>query len=161
MVSDREFIDLAGKGLKIEAQPLRPLAEKLGLSQAEVIARIKRLIAEGKVRRFAASVRHQPIGFSVNAMVIAHTDEAHIDEVGNAGQRIEAVSHCYHRAHPNGDPWCVYIMVHGQGQEVVDDAVAQIRRIPGVREVEVCPSRGELKKTSLSGVSADPDLVGG
>jgi DNA-binding Lrp family transcriptional regulator len=160
MVSDREFIDLAAKGLKIEPEPLKPLAEKLGLTQAEVIATIRRLIEEGKVRRFAASVRHQPIGFSVNAMVIAHTDEAHIDEVGDAGSRIEAVSHCYHRAHPNGDPWCVYIMVHGQGREAVDNAVARIRRIPGVKEIEVCLSRGELKKTSLSGVSADPDRVG-
>jgi DNA-binding Lrp family transcriptional regulator len=159
MVSDREFIDLAGKGLRIGREPLKPLAKKLGMSQAEVIATIRRLIEEGKVRRFAASVRHQPMGFSVNAMIIAHTDEAHVDEVGNAASRIEAVSHCYHRSHPNGDPWCIYIMVHGQGREVVDEAVAQIRRIPGTREVEVCLSRGELKKTSLSGVSADPDRI--
>jgi DNA-binding Lrp family transcriptional regulator len=161
MVSDREFIDVAGKGLMIEAEPLKPLAKKLGMTQGEVIATIKRLIAEGKVRRFAASVRHQPMGYAENAMVIARTDESNVDAVGNAARRIEAVSHCYHRGHPDGDPWCVYIMVHGQERAAVRNAVEQIKKIPGVRELEVCRSLGELKKTSLSGVSADLDRIGG
>ena len=40
MVSDREFIDAAAKGLKIEAEPFKPLAEKLGLSVDQVIERV-------------------------------------------------------------------------------------------------------------------------
>jgi DNA-binding Lrp family transcriptional regulator len=155
LVSDREFIDAAAKGLKIEAEPFKPLAGKLNMPVSEVIERIGRLIDEGKVRRFAASVRHQPMGYSYNAMVIARTGEESLESVGQAAAGIEAVSHCYQRAHPDGYPWCVYIMIHGQEQETVEEAVERIRSIPGVNELEVCQSLGELKKTSVSGVSTD------
>jgi DNA-binding Lrp family transcriptional regulator len=160
LVSDREFIDAAAKGLKIEAEPFKPLAERLDMTVDEVIERIGRLMAEKKVRRFAASVRHQPMGYSYNSMVIARTDEESLERAGQAATGIEAVSHCYQRMHPDGYPWCVYIMVHGRERETVDDAVEKIRLIPGVNEIEVCRSLGELKKTSVSGVSTDLDKAG-
>lgn len=146
---------MAAKGLKIEPEPWKDVADALGLTQEEVIEGIGRLIEEGKVRRFAASVRHQPIGYSHNTMVVVRTSEDDLDQVGNTGAGIDAVSHCYHRAHPNGDPWCVYMMVHGTDLHEVNKAIEQIKQIPGVRGIEVCASIGELKKTSLTGVSTD------
>lgn len=154
-MDDRDFIDVAAKGLAVEAAPFRSLADKLGMSEAEVIERIGRLIKEGKVRRFAASVRHQPMGYSQNAMVIARTDEDNISAVGRAASSIDSVSHCYQRQHPDGDPWCVYIMVHGRGADALEQAVERIKEIPAIRGIEVCSSIAELKKTSVSGVSTD------
>ncbi|MCP4667985.1 MAG: Lrp/AsnC family transcriptional regulator [Deltaproteobacteria bacterium] len=153
MTTDREFIDAAAKGLEIQAEPFKDLALGLGMSEGEVIGRISRLIDEGKVRRFAASVRHQPLGYAHNAMVIARVNGEDVEDVGEAGAGIEAVSHCYQRAHPDGDPWCLYMMVHGKDARIIQQAVKRIRNIPGVREIEVCRSIEELKKTSLSGVS--------
>ncbi len=153
MTTDREFIDAAAKGFEIEAEPFKTLALSLGMSEEEVIRRISRLIDEGKVRRFAASVRHQPLGYAHNAMVIARVSKEDVEAVGEAGSRIEAVSHCYQRAHPDGDPWCLYMMVHGKDAGIIKEAVKRIRNIPGVRKIEVCRSIKELKKTSLTGVS--------
>jgi DNA-binding Lrp family transcriptional regulator len=153
MITDREFIDVAAKGLEIEKEPLKPLADKLGMTVDEVIERLERLIDEGKVRRFAASVRHQPMGYTYNAMVIVRTDEVHLEAVGTAASGIEAVSHCYQRAHPNGDPYCVYVMMHGRQEETVDKALAEIKKIEGVKGIEICQSVAELKKTSVSGVT--------
>jgi DNA-binding Lrp family transcriptional regulator len=153
MTSDREFIDAAAKGLEIEAEPFKALALGLGISEEEVIGRISRLIHEGKIRRFAASVRHQPMGYAHNAMIIVRVSREDVEDVGEAGSRIEAVSHCYQRAHPDGDPWCLYMMVHGKDSGSIERAAGMIRNIPGVRDIEVCRSIEELKKTSLSGVS--------
>lgn len=155
MVTDRELIDMAAKGLGIEAEPFKPLAERFGISQDEVIARLKGMIESGKVRRFAASVRHQPIGYHFNAMILARTDEDNLDRLGSAACSLEAVSHCYQRSHPDGDPWCLYIMAHGRDETRLDEVIAAIRNLPGVRDVEVCTSLRELKKTSLSGVTTD------
>jgi len=154
MTSDREFIDAAAKGLPLAAEPFADLARQLGMTEAEVIARIERLIAEKKVRRFAASVRHQPMGYAFNVMLIARVVPERLDQVGQAAARIEAVSHCYQRPHPDGDPHCVYIMVHGREEETVTRVVEAVRAIPGIRALEVCRSLGELKKTSVSGVSS-------
>jgi hypothetical protein len=49
---------------------------------------------------------------------------------------------------------CVYIMVHGREEETVTRATEAVRAIPGIRALEVCRSLGELKKTSVSGVSS-------
>jgi siroheme decarboxylase len=154
-MNDREFIDAAAKGLKIEAEPFKPLAERFGVDQAEVIALLKKLIAEGKVRRFAASVRHQPIGYVVNAMVIARIEPEQLEAAGQAASRLTAASHCYQRQHPDGDPHCLYIMVHAHDTDALDLALAELRALPGLRALEICRSRGELKKISLSGVSSE------
>jgi DNA-binding Lrp family transcriptional regulator len=153
MTTDRKFIDAAAKGFEIEAEPFKALAHGLGMTEGEVIGRIRRLIDEGKVRRFAASVRHQPLGYTHNAMVIARVNRDDVEDAGKAGSGIEAVSHCYQRPHPDGDPWCLYMMVHGKESGSIDQAVKRIQGIAGVREIEVCRSIEELKKTSLSGVS--------
>ncbi len=155
MTTDREFIDVAAKGLEIEQEPLKPLADKLGMTVDEVIERLERLIDEGKVRRFAASVRHQPMGYTYNAMVIVRTDEAHLEAVGTSASGLEAVSHCYQRAHPGGDPYCIYVMMHGRNRETVDKTLAEIMRIKGVKDLEICQSVAELKKTSISGVTTE------
>lgn len=156
-ISDRDFIDLAAKGLRIEAEPLRPLADSLGIGIEDAITTLRRLIEEKKVRRFAASVRHQPMGYAFNAMVIARVEEDLIEKVGGEARAIDSVSHCYQREHPDGDPWCVYIMIHGQEHETVKRAIQRIRELPGVRGLEICRSLGELKKTSLSGVTTNLD----
>lgn len=153
MVTDKELIDLVAGGLKIEAEPFKSVAESLGISEDEIIERIKNLIAEGKVKRFAASVRHQPMGYDYNAMILVRTDEANLDRVGSEISGIEKVSHCYQRAHPDGDPWCVYVMVHEQEKGRLDQTIEKIRNTAGVKEIEVCSSLIELKKTSLSRVT--------
>jgi hypothetical protein len=45
-------------------------------------------------------------------------------------------------------------MVHGREEETVTRATEAVRAIPGIRALEVCRSLGELKKTSVSGVSS-------
>jgi|WetSurMetagenome_2_1015567.scaffolds.fasta_scaffold1069833_1 siroheme decarboxylase len=152
-MNDREFIDAAAKGLKIEAEPFKPLAERLKVPQAEVIAFLKRLIEEGKVRRFAASVRHQPIGYVDNAMVIARVAPEQLEAAGEAASRLPAASHCYQRQHPDGDPHCLYIMVHAHDSAALDLALSELRALPGLRALEILRSRAELKKISLSGVT--------
>jgi len=155
MMTDRELIDAAAKGFAIEAQPFKELAERFGVSQGEVIARLEAMIADERVKRFAASVRHQPMGFRYNAMVLARTDERNLERVGQAACALNEVSHCYQRNHPDGDPWCVYIMAHEQDAERMKAVIARIGQLPGVRTIEVCTSLTELKKTSVSGVTTD------
>lgn len=155
MASDRELIDCLAKGLEIEARPFQALAERFNMSEEEVVDRLQGMIEEGKVKRFAASVRHQPMGFAHNAMILARTDEENLDRVGRAASGYDEVSHCYQRSHPDGDPWCVYVMVHDRDKGRLDQVIKEIGSLPGVKGVEVCTSLEELKKTSLAGVTTD------
>ncbi len=155
MVEDREFIDVAAKGLKIEKRPFKELAERFGMTELEAAETIGRLVEEGKVRRFAASVRHQPAGYVHNAMVIAKAEEGRVDEVGRAAREFETVSHCYHRDHPDGYPDAVYIMVHGRDEDQIQETAKRVENMEAVLSIEVCHSTRELKKTSVSGVTTN------
>jgi DNA-binding Lrp family transcriptional regulator len=154
MVTDKEFINVAAAGLEIEAEPFSRLAERFGLTQAEVISRLQRLIDEGKVKRFAASVRHKPMGYDFNTMLLVRGEPGNLDRIGAAVSRFTEVSHCYHRHHPDGDPHCIYIMIHTREKSRMDEIIGTIAELHGVRGVEVCTSLVELKKTSLSRVSS-------
>ncbi len=155
MATDRELIDAAAKGFLFEKEPFKPLAERFGMSQEDLIARLQGMIDGGKVKRFAASVRHQPMGFRHNAMILARTEKENLDGVGEAACAMEEVSHCYQRSHPDGDPSCVYIMAHEQDGLRLQRVIDRIGALSGIRSIEVCTSLVELKKTSLSTVTTD------
>lgn len=155
MVIDKELIDAAAKGLKIEKRPFKDLAERFNLTEQEVTDRIQRLIKEKKIRRFAASVRHQHMGFGHNAMILAKVKEEELDKVGHEACAIKAVSHCYQRSHPDGHPYCLYIMAHARDGEKMERIIDQVKSLDGIESIEVCSSLVELKKTSVSNLITD------
>ncbi|MEE9514491.1 MAG: Lrp/AsnC family transcriptional regulator, partial [Candidatus Brocadiales bacterium] len=57
-------------GIPLTERPYQNIADALGLSEDEVMDRIKRLLDEKKIRRFAASVAHRKIGINSNAMTV-------------------------------------------------------------------------------------------
>lgn len=56
-VVDRKIVAATQAGLPLVREPYRAVAEKLGLDEAEVIARLSRLLGEGAIRRIGAIFR--------------------------------------------------------------------------------------------------------
>ena len=50
--------------------PWQALACRLGISEDEVVARLRGLKASGKLKRVGAVLRHQNSGFAANAMAV-------------------------------------------------------------------------------------------
>ena len=57
--TDVELLKLVQDGIPLTHSPFRRLAAELGISEQEVVDRLKRLQKAGKIRRFAASIGHQ------------------------------------------------------------------------------------------------------
>lgn len=146
---DIEIIKLIQADLPVENRPYRDLAEKLDISEEEIIFRICRLKEEGIIRRIGAILRHQKAGFKVNAMVAWKVDESRADKIGNIMAGYDKVSHCYLRDVPEEFGYNLFTMIHACSEEQLIRTVKDISNSTAVCNYIILRSQKELKKSSM------------
>jgi DNA-binding Lrp family transcriptional regulator len=149
---DRRIIAATQAGLPLVREPYSAIAEKLGLDQTEVIARLKRLLGEGAIRRIGAIPNHYALGFTANGMSVWDVADEAVAEIGAKIGALDEVTHCYERPrHLPLWPYNLFAMVHGRSREEVRAKVERIARLigPAARSHDVLFSTRILKKTGL------------
>lgn len=149
---DRKLVAATQAGLPLTAEPYRALAEPLGLDEAEVICRLKRLLAAGAIRRIGAIPNHYALGYTANGMSVWDIADALVADVGARVGALHFVTHCYERPrHLPLWPYNLFAMVHGRTRDQVMRQVAEIAELigPAARAHEVLFSTRILKKTGL------------
>ena len=149
---DRELVVVTQAGLPLIAEPYRVLAEQLGLGETDVIARLRRLIGEGAIRRIGAIPNHYALGYTANGMSVWDVADAAVPEIGKRVGALDFVTHCYERPrHPPIWPYNLFAMVHGRTRDEVRAKVAEIAVLVGsaARSHDVLFSTRILKKTGL------------
>lgn len=151
-VVDRRIVAATQAGLPLVREPYRAVAEKLGLDQAEVIARLTRLLDEGAIRRIGAIPNHYALGLTANGMSVWDVADEAVAEIGARIGALDEVTHCYERPrHLPLWPYNLFAMVHGHTREEVRAKVERIARLigPAARTHDVLFSTRILKKTGL------------
>lgn len=149
---DRRIVAATQAGLPLVAQPYRAVAEMVGTTEAEVIARLERMLANGAIRRIGAVPNHYALGFSANGMSVWDVADEKIVEVGAMVGALDFVTHCYQRPrHLPLWPYNLFAMAHGRTRAEVEDKVGRIAALIGdaARAHEVLYSTRILKKTGL------------
>lgn len=149
---DRRLIRATQEGLPLCRDPFGRLAQSLALDPDDVMARFRRMLAAGIVRRIGAVPNHYRIGYGANGMSVWDVPDELVAVVGPEIGALDFVSHCYQRPrHPPDWPYNVFAMVHGRSSDEVEAKVAEIVRIIAGRERghAVLYSARILKKTGL------------
>ncbi len=149
---DRRIVAATQAGLPLVREPYRMVAEKLGLDEAEVIARLKRLLGEGAIRRIGAIPNHYALGFTANGMSVWDVADEAVAEIGARIGALDEVTHCYERPrHLPLWPYNLFAMVHGHTREEVRAKVDRIAGLigPAARTHDILFSTRILKKTGL------------
>lgn len=149
---DRRIVAATQAGLPLVREPYRAVAEKVGLDEAEVIARLRRLLDEGAIRRIGAVPNHYALGFTANGMSVWDVADEAVADIGARIGALDEVTHCYERPrHLPLWPYNLFAMVHGHTREEVRGKVERIARLigPAAREHDVLFSTRILKKTGL------------
>lgn len=149
---DRRLIVATQAGLPLVPRPYHVLAEQLGVSAEEVMARLNAMLERGTIRRIGAVPNHYAIGYTANGMSVWDVPDERIDEFGARIGALDFVTHAYHRPRALPDwPYNLFAMVHGSSREEVLAKVAQIRELLGAdcRASDVLFSTKILKKTGL------------
>jgi DNA-binding Lrp family transcriptional regulator len=149
---DRRLIVATQAGLARVSRPYDTLAEQLGITPDEVLARLQRMLDGGVIRRIGAVPNHYAIGYTANGMSVWDVDDARIDELGIEVGALAFVTHCYRRPRRLPDwPYNLFAMVHSQNRAEVAARVADIALLLGdaCRAHDILYSTAILKKTGL------------
>ncbi len=150
--TDRCIIRATQAGLPLVPRPYHAVAEQLGLSPDEVMARIEDMLEFGIIRRIGLVPNHYRLGYTANGMTVWDVPDERVDELGARIGALDAVSHCYHRPRHLPDwPYNLFAMVHGRSREDVERQASGIAEILGAwnRAHAILYSTRILKKTGL------------
>jgi len=150
--TDRQLIVATQSGLPRVSRPFDAIGSALGISGDEVMARLRRMLEVGVIRRIGAVPNHYAIGYTANGMSVWDVDDARIDVLGARVGALDFVTHCYRRPRRLPDwPYNLFAMVHSQTRAEVAARVAEIAALLGgaCRQHDILYSTAILKKTGL------------
>jgi len=117
-------------GLPLVSNPYADIAERIGISEQDVIARVGAMQESGVIKRMGVVVRHHELGYTANAMVVWDVPDEQLDEVGDKLSALKCITLCYQRPRRLPDwPYNLFCMIHGQQRsqvlEYIDNFVAE------------------------------------
>ena len=149
---ERALVKATQGGLPLAPRPYEAIARELGVSQAEVLCGLRRMLADGRIRRIGAVPNHYALGYSANAMSVWDVADDAVDELGRRVGAMPFVTHCYRRPRRLPDwPYNLFAMVHGRSRTDTALKIEMIRTALGlaVRASDVLYSTRILKKTGV------------
>jgi DNA-binding Lrp family transcriptional regulator len=149
---DRRIIALTQPGLPLLANPFQVAAEQAECAVEELLARFKRMLGNGVIRRIGLVPNHYKLGFHGNGMTVWNIPDERLEQVGRRLGALSNVSHCYARPrHLPLWPYNLFAMVHGKDRPAVLRQVERIaEQLAGEANAhEVLFSSAVLKKTGM------------
>jgi len=124
-------------GLPLTPCPYAEMGQRIGLSEAEVIDRLKRLQQAGAIKRFGVVVRHHEIGYRANAMTVWDIPDEKVSELGECMGGFEFVTLCYRRPRRLPEwPYNLFTMVHGQDRDEVLSNISHMAERCGLASIQ-------------------------
>jgi len=149
---DRRIVLATQSGLPLQPQPYHAVARQVGVPVEEVMARMRRMLEPGVIRRIGVVPNHYALGYKANGMTVWDVPDGLVDELGASVGALDFVSHCYHRPRHLPDwPYNFFAMVHGHDRGEVEELVHRIAGLIGDADHghEILYSTRILKKTGL------------
>lgn len=147
--TDEKLIRLIQDGIEFTHSPFEAASVELGISEEEIVSRLKKLAEQKKIRRFGASIGHIALGFTANGMGVWDIPEDQIEEIGQKMASFHEVSHCYQRPRSAEWPYNMYTMIHGRTPDECYAAAEKISKAVGIEEYKLVFSERELKKKGV------------
>jgi DNA-binding Lrp family transcriptional regulator len=131
--AERRLVTALEHGLPLVADPYAELGRRIGMQEAEVIGALRGWLESGVARRLGTVVRHRPLGYRANAMVVWDVPDAEVSAAGRRAAAHPAVTLCYRRARRLPEwRYNLYCMVHGKERARVAQAIEDVTRAAGL-----------------------------
>lgn len=146
---DKQILDIIQSHFPLASRPYEAVGREVGLTESEVLARVRRLKAQGVIRRMGANFGSRQLGWRstlCGAEVSQDRLEAFVAEVN----RHSGVTHNYLRAHQ----FNVWFALIAPSTEAVEEILADITSKTGVPIMN-------LPATTLFKIKVDFSMGGG
>ena len=130
---DQALVRHTVRGLPLVAEPYAEVARELGVEESEVLGALERMLADGRIRRLGAVIRHRRLGYRANAMAVWDVPDEQLGGIAPPLARDPAVTLCYRRARALPQwPYNLYCMVHGRERGRVSGELARMNAAYGL-----------------------------
>jgi DNA-binding Lrp family transcriptional regulator len=125
---DRALINAYQGGFPLAKRPFAVVAEKLGISEAEAVARVKRLLASKQLTRFGPLYHAERMGgaLTLAALAVPPADFERVAAIVNA---MPEIAHNYERAH-RYNMWFVVAVETPEERRAVIERIERATDLP-------------------------------
>jgi len=138
--TDRRILNRIQSNFPVAARPYEVIGRELGLTEAEVIARVGRLKDRGIIRRIGGNFSPEKLGF-VSTLCAASVPEEKIDDFAATVNRYPGVTHNYIREN-DFNVWFTFI---APSMEAIEANLAAIAQETGVSNILNLPATHVFK----------------
>ncbi|MCE8425149.1 MAG: AsnC family transcriptional regulator [Candidatus Methanoperedens sp.] len=146
---DIKLLKCIQDGIPIIAEPFHEIANKLQISEDEVLRRLDIMKKSGVIRRFGASIGHRAIGITANAMCTWNVPDEKVEEVGTIMAGFPEVTHCYERPRYSDWKYNLFTMIHAYTREECEKIANDVSIATGIKDYSILFSEKEFKKTGV------------
>lgn len=144
---DISLLSALENGLPIGPRPYAEIANRLGVSEGNVIGRLHGLVERGVIKRLGLVVRHRELGYTANAMAVWDVGDDRVDEIGETFAEFPFVTLCYRRDRRRPHwPYNLFCMIHGRDRATVHAQIEDLRTRAGNPPMDVLFSRRRFKQ---------------
>ena len=130
--TDRAIINRLQDGLPVSARPYAVAAEELGITEADLIGRLERLLESGVLSRFGPMYHAEKLGgaLTLAAMRVPPEDFERVAEIVNA---FPQVAHNYERE----NAFNMWFVLATERPEEIDQVIAEIEERTGLEVINL------------------------
>ena len=127
--TDREILKMLQENARIA---FKRIAEKIGVSEATVFVRVKKLRKKGVIKRFTAIVSPELLGKSLTAFVLINTEPKKLE---NVLYTLSSMDDVYEAYDVTGTYYAI-VKIRTENRETLAEIIDKIGMIDGVTRTE-------------------------
>lgn len=124
----------------LEARPYQVLGQRLGLSEQDVLDRVRGLKERGLIRRIGGNFSSRHLGYA-STLCAARVPEKDLDKFIDHVNQYDGVTHNYRRDH-DLNVWFTFI---APSMADIEKSLAEIARATGIHEIYNLPAERTFK----------------
>ncbi len=133
---DKQILDIIQSSFPVASRPYEAVGEQVGLTESEVLARVRRLKSEGVIRRMGANFGSRQLGWR-STLCGAEVPQDKLDAFVAEVNKHPGVTHNYLRAHK----FNVWFALIAPSTEAIEATLADITAATGVEIMNLPASK--------------------
>jgi len=137
---DRQIINRIQRDFPLTSRPYQQLSQELGLSEEELLQRLKVLKNEGLIRHLGAVFDSQKLGFS-STLVAMQVPEDRLEQTARAVNAYPGVTHNYQR---NMD-YNMWFTLTAKSKQRIEEILKEISEKTSIKKILNLPATSLFK----------------
>lgn len=138
--AERRLLTAMQEGFLPVPEPFKEVASRVGMTEEEVLTELRRLKAEGVIRRLGAIIDSRKIGYT-GTLCAMKVPEEKIPEVAAVINSFPEITHNYVREHE----YNVWFTILAPSVADIENIIAQIKEKTGITDFLNLPARRIFK----------------